>query len=78
MTEESGETFFSVTAANEAAAVAYVTERGFPPIRVEKKENGLSLLVFPPIADAETYRLANALPVHLSAKIGFVGGPMFK
>lgn len=76
--EESGESFFSVAAANEAAAVAHVTERGFPPVRVEKEENGLSMLVFAPIPDAEMYRLANALPVHLSAKIGFVGGPIFE
>jgi len=76
--EESGESFFSVAAGHEAAAVAFATERGFPPVRVEKEENGLSVLVFASVPDAEMYRLANALPVHLSAKIGFIGGPMFE
>ena len=76
--DERGESFFSVAAINEAAAVAYATERGFPPARVERDANGLSVLVFAPVPDAQMYRLANALPVHLSAKIGFIGGAMFE
>lgn len=76
--EDAHESYFSVAAANEAAAVAYVTERGFPPARIEKDANGLSVLVFAPVPDTEMYRLANALPVHLSAKIGLVGGAIFE
>ena len=76
--DEAGETLFSVAAANEAAAVGYVTERGFPPVRVEKDENGVCVLVFAPLPDTDMFRLANALPVHLSTKIGFIGGPMFE
>lgn len=76
--DEPGESFFSVAAINEAAAVAYATERGFPPKRVERDANGLAVLVFAPVPDAQMYRLANALPVHLSAKIGFIGGAMFE
>lgn len=75
--DDPGESLFSVAAVNEAAAVAYVTERGFPPLRVETDENGFSVLVFAPLPDSEMFRLANALPVHLSAQIGFVGGAMF-
>ncbi|WP_237709249.1 hypothetical protein [Sphingomonas elodea] len=76
--DDSGESLFSVAAANEAAAVEYVTERGFPPLRVERDEKGCSVLVFAPLPDTEMFRLANALPVHLSAKVGFVGGAMFE
>ncbi|MHA6720585.1 hypothetical protein ACX40Y_14180 [Sphingomonas sp. RS6] len=73
---EPEESYFSVTAHNETAAVAYVTERGFPPIRVE--QDGVQrVLVFPPLPDEEMARLAQALPIHLSVKIGIVGGYPF-
>lgn len=64
---------------SEAEAIAYVRERGFEPVKLEHDEQGLVYLVFPPLSDRDCGRLAQALPVHLSAKIGFVmnGAPPF-
>lgn len=72
------ESYFSVATRHEATAISHVTERGFPPCRVERTENGVSILAFPPLPDAEMAGLAQALPVHLSAKIGIVGGLPFR
>ncbi|UYY77523.1 hypothetical protein [Sphingomonas sp. R1] len=69
------ESYFSVATRHEAAAVAHVTNRGFPPCRIEREESGVSILVFPPLPEVEMAGLAQALPVHLSTKIGIVGGP---
>lgn len=46
---------------------------------VEKDDDDLSILVFAPIADDLMLGLAQALPMHLSAKIGIVMGnrPLF-
>lgn len=70
---------FAVKPENEAEAVAYVRERGYDPAKVERDDHGFVCLIFPPLSDAECGKLAKALPVHLSAKIGFVmqGGPPF-
>lgn len=75
---EFSESYFSVTAANEAAAVTHVTARGFPPSRIERNDDGISVLVFAPLPDDRMSGLAQALPVHLSAKIAIVGGPLFE
>lgn len=66
--------FFSVSHENEGEAVAHVTAKGFPPSRIEKDEEGLTVLVFADIPDDQMYKLAQALPVHLSAKVGIVMG----
>ncbi|KQN19529.1 hypothetical protein ASE86_13800 [Sphingomonas sp. Leaf33] len=75
---EPTETYFSVAADNEAAAVAHVTARGFLPLRIERVDDGISVLVFAPLPDDQMFGLAQALPIHLSSKIGIVGGPLFK
>jgi len=67
-------TKFSVRPEHEAAAIAYLQERGFPPSAVETDEKGLKVLVFSPRPDDQMFGLAQALPVHLSAKIGIVVG----
>lgn len=64
--------FFSVSHENEVEAVAHLTAKGFPPSRIEKDEDGLTVLVFADVPDDQMYRLAQALPVHLSAKVGIV------
>ena len=66
--------FFSVSSENEAEALAHLTRKGFPPSRIEKGEDGLAVLVFADVPDERMYELAQALPVHLSAKIGIVMG----
>jgi hypothetical protein len=74
------ESYFSVTPANRTAAIAHVTDRGFPPLRIEQSEDGLVVLVFAPVPDERMFDLAQALPIHLSAKIGYVvgGEPPFR
>ncbi|MEP9402454.1 hypothetical protein [Sphingomonas sp. VNH70] len=69
---EPSETYFSVVPEDQAAAVAHVTERGFPPSRIEPGNDGLVVLVFPPMTDDAMFALAAALPIHLSAKVGYV------
>ncbi len=64
---------FSVAAENEAAAIAHLATRGFPPSRIERDEDGLSGLVFD-VPEDKMHMLAQALPIHLSAKIGIVVG----
>jgi hypothetical protein len=73
------ETYFSVAPENRTAAVSYVTERGFPPSRTEQGEDGVVVLVFPPTPEDRMCDLARALPIHLSAKMGYVmdGEPLF-
>lgn len=63
---------FAVMPESEAEAIAYVRERGFEPAKIERDEHGFVYLVFPPLSDSQCGRLAQVLPVHLSAKIGFV------
>ncbi|WP_234715954.1 hypothetical protein [Sphingopyxis macrogoltabida] len=60
-------------------AVAYVRERGFEPSEIERDEHGFVYLVFSPLPDSQCRTLAQALPIHLSAKIGFAmnGAPPF-
>ena len=66
--------FFTVAPENEAEAVAHLTKKGFPPARIETDEDGMVVLVFADVPDGRMYDLAQALPVHLSAKIGIVMG----
>ncbi len=69
---------FSVAAADESAAIAHLAARGFSPCRIEQDAEGLIGLVFD-VPDDQMYMLVEALPVHLSAKIGIVVGdqPLF-
>lgn len=75
---EATETYFNVAFENEALAVAHVTGQGFPPSRIERGEDGSSVLVFAPLPDDRMFGLAKALPIHLSSKLGIVGGPPFE
>ncbi|MBD3761772.1 MAG: hypothetical protein IE929_13580 [Rhizorhabdus sp.] len=67
-------TRFSVLPENEAAAIAHLEARGYSPAAIEKDDGGLSVLIFRPLPDDQMFGLVQALPVHLSAKIGFVIG----
>lgn len=67
-------TRFSVLPENEAAAVAHVAARGYFPMRIENGADGLRILIFKPLPDDQMFGLVEALPVHLSAKIGIVMG----
>ena len=66
-------TRFCVAAADESAAIAHLAARGFSPSRIEPDEEGLIGLIFD-VPEDRMYLLAQALPVHLSAKIGIVVG----
>ncbi len=66
--------FFTVSPENEAEAVIHLTAKGFPPSRIEKDEEEMVVLVFADVPEERMYALAQALPVHLSAKIGIVIG----
>jgi hypothetical protein len=72
--DEVPEARFTVASENKAAAVAYVTQRGFPPVRVQEAEDGLVVLVFQRIAKKRLSDFAQALPLHLSAKVAYVVG----
>jgi len=67
-------TRFSVLPENEAAAVAHLEERGYPPIAIEDDDDGLTVLILKPLPDDEMPKLVQALPIHLSAKVGIVMG----
>lgn len=66
--------FFTVAPENEAEAVSHLTAKGFPPSRIENDEEGMVVLVFADVPEERMYELAQALPVHLSAKLGIVMG----
>jgi len=66
--------FFTVSPENEAEAVTHLTAKGFPPSCIEKDEEDMVVLVFADVPEERMYDLAQALPVHLSAKIGIVMG----
>jgi hypothetical protein len=66
---------FSVRPENETAAVAYIKERGYSPAKIEKgRDDGLAVLIFAPLPDDQIYGLIQALPTHLSAKLGIMMG----
>lgn len=65
---------FSVRPENEAAAVAHLEARGYSPLAIEKDESGLIVLIFEPLADDKMLGLVQALPLHLSAKVGIAMG----
>jgi hypothetical protein len=44
-------TRFAVRSEDEAAAIAHLLDRGYSPVRVEKDDSDLSILVFAPLAD---------------------------
>lgn len=67
-------TRFSVLPENEAAAIAHLEARGCSPAAIEKDDGRLSVLIFRPLPNDQMFRLVQALPVHLSAKIGIVMG----
>lgn len=68
------EMYFSVAPENRIAAVAHMIARGFPPLRIEHSENGLVVLVLPSVSEERMFELAQALPIHLSAKVAYVIG----
>jgi hypothetical protein len=45
---------------------------GYSPAVIEKDDGGLSVLIFRPLPDDQMFGLVQALPVHLSARIGTV------
>ena len=57
-----------------ASAVAYHEGRGYPPMAIGKDDDGLIVLDFKSLPDVQMFGLIQALPVHLSAKIGIVSG----
>lgn len=67
-------TRFNVLPENEAAAIAHLEAREYSPMAIEKDGGGLSVLVFRPLPDDEMFGMVQALPAHLSAKIGIVMG----
>lgn len=67
-------TFFTVLPEDEAGAVAHLIAKGFPPSRIGNDEEGMVVLVFADVPEERMYELAQALPVHLSAKLGIVMG----
>jgi hypothetical protein len=67
-------TRFSVFPDNGAAAIAHLGARGDSPAPIEKEDGGLSVLIFRPLPDDQMFGPVQALPVHLSAKIGIVMG----
>lgn len=70
---------FAVMHENEVEAVAHLTEKGYAPAKIERDDKGFVYLIFPPVSEADAWKLMEALPLHLSAKIGFVmhGPPPF-
>ncbi|WP_093512348.1 hypothetical protein [Sphingopyxis sp. YR583] len=60
---------FAVIPESEVEAIAYVNERGFEP-EIERDGQGFVYLVFPALSELECKQLADALPIHLSAKFG--------
>ena len=78
MVEQSGSTRFYVHPSDESVALEYLRRKGYQPASIERDEERLVALVFAPLPDDQIYGLVQALPVHLSAKIGIVGrGPPF-
>lgn len=65
---------FSVLPENEAAALAHLEARGYSPMAIEKDGRGLIVLIFAALPDDELLGLVQALPVHLSAKVGLIVG----
>lgn len=65
---------FGVLPENEAAAIAHLEARGYSPAAIETDDGGLSVLIFMPLPDDQMFGLVQALPAHLSAKIGIVMG----
>lgn len=65
---------FTVMRDNEEAALRHLEARGFAPAAIERDERGASVLIFRPPSDTQLHVLVQALPVQLSAKIGFVVG----
>ena len=70
---------FSVMPEQESEAIAHLAARGIIPAKVEKGDDGFVYLIFSSLPDDQMLKLAQALPVHLSAKVGFVlnGQPPF-
>jgi len=68
---------FSVTPENRDAALAHLAARGIVPDTIEIEGDGLVVLIFSPRPDAAMFELVQAMPHHLSAKIGIIGGPPF-
>ncbi|AQA00943.1 hypothetical protein BWQ93_16330 [Sphingopyxis sp. QXT-31] len=58
---------------NAEQAVAYLAERGYPPIRVERDDEGLAVLILPAVSDDQLFALGQAVPLHLSAKVAIAG-----
>lgn len=67
-------TRFSVRPENRDAAITHLKEHGYFPMCVEEDENGLAVLIFAALPDDKMLGLVQALPIHLSAKIGIVVG----
>lgn len=73
-TSEAGPVRFYVLAENEPAAIAHVNARGFSPMTIERGDGDTVILIFESRPDDELFELVQALPGHLSAKVGIIAG----
>ena len=65
---------FSVRLEDDLEAITYFKERGLVPIKVEKGEDGLAVFLFATPPDNQMFEFTQALPSHLSAKVGIIMG----
>lgn len=65
---------FSVHPDDEIEAILHFSERGYSPQEIEKGEGGLVYLLFPILPDDQMSEFMQAMPSHLSAKIGVIMG----
>ena len=65
---------FSVRLEDELEAITYLKERGIFPMKVEKGEDGLAVFLFATPSDDQLFEFTQALPRHLSAKMGIIMG----
>jgi hypothetical protein len=63
---------FAVMPENEVEAVAHLAATGHAPTKIERDDKDSVYLMFPPTSEVDAWKLMEALPRHLSAKIGFV------
>ena len=65
---------FYVRLEDELEAITYLKERGIFPMKVEKGEDGLAVFLFATPPENQMFEFTQALPSHLSAKVGIIMG----